>query len=324
VKIALIVGGRSGEHDISLRTGKAITKALGELGFSCWRMVINSEGGTQWQDGSGTFLQGLSALEDAAPDCAFIGMHGPDGEDGKIQAALDLMGIPYQGSAVTSSAICLDKSATKAIYRDAALPVARDVTIGAYDEPDWTDVAERIGFPMVLKTAESGSSVGVEVAESIEALRAIGPTLLQNTANLVVEAWLPGDEFTASILQAEDGSLVALPIVQIVLPTGRFFDYEAKYTPGATDEICPAPISEALSDELKALGLRAHRALGCRHYSRTDFKLDAQGQIHLLETNTLPGLTSESLFPKASEAHGLTFPDLIAHLCRLAVGTTAP
>ena len=318
MKAVVIVGGRSGEHDVSLETGRAMAEAAVAAGHVVETLVFRRDGGTLWRGREGSLADGVAALQREAPDVALIGMHGPDGEDGKIQALLELLDIPYQGSDVAASAVCMDKARTKAVYRSHALPVADDVVLWPGEAADWDAIAGRLGLPLVLKTAESGSSVGVEVVDTIASFASSASRLLASSLNLVVERWLPGAEYTASVLEEPDGSLTALPIVEIRPLTARFFDYEAKYTPGATDEICPAPISAALATELQDLGLRSHVALGCRHYSRTDFKLDAAGDVFVLETNTLPGLTPASLFPKASAAAGLTFPELIDRLAELA------
>ena len=320
VRVALIAGGRSGEFDISLKSSAAVSDALGRLGHETLNLVITRSGTALLQGEELLLAEALVDLCNQNVDCAFIAMHGEYGEDGRIQGALDLLDIPYQGCGVTVSACAMSKSIAKLHYRDAGLPVADAVTLRSTDSaPPWGKFAAQLGLPLVLKTATSGSSVGIEVVESMEALEERGEELLAATSRLVIEKWLPGREFTVAVLEEEDGSIRALPVVEIRPNGARFFDYEAKYTPGATDEICPAPIEEDLEEELRRLGLEAHRALGCRHLSRTDFKCDSQGRPHLLETNTLPGLTPMSLLPKAAAAHGLSFDDLIARLLSLTL-----
>jgi len=320
VRVVLIAGGRSGEFDISLKSSSAVSAALERLGHGIDELVLTRDGRTIFNGKTMSLAEGFQQLEQANVDCAFIAMHGEDGEDGRIQGALDLLNIPYQGCGVTASAVAMDKGITKLHYREAELPIADDVTLRPNDAPiDWNKIQTTLGLPLVLKTAKSGSSVGVEVVDTLDDLQERGNALLNATTSLVVETWLPGREFTAAILEEDDGSLSALPIVEIRPTSARFFDYEAKYTPGATDEICPAPISDDFAKELQQLGLRAHRVLGCRHISRTDFKCDANGRPFLLETNTLPGLTPMSLLPKAAEAHGLTFDALISRLLSLSL-----
>lgn len=315
MKVALIMGGRSGEHEVSLRTGAEVAGALDALGHERFELVLGKSGGARWPGGAGTVAAGLVALEAAAPDVAFIAMHGPDGEDGRVQGALELLGIPYHGSGVQASAIGLDKARTKELFRLAGLPVARDRVIARGEEaPRWEEVAAELGLPLVLKTEASGSSVGVEVVADVAALAERGAALLAGTPRLLVEAYLPGREFTGPVLEDEDGTPRALPVIEIRPKTAAFFDYEAKYSAGATEEICPADIPEALEARLRELAVRSHTALRCAGYSRTDFKLDAHGEAHVLETNTLPGLTRESLFPRAARVAGLSFSALIQRL----------
>lgn len=318
MKVAVLMGGRSGEHDVSLVTGAAVVAALGRLGREAWALTFGKDGRARWPGGGGSVAQALLALAEAGVDIAFIAMHGADGEDGRVQGALELLGIPYQGSAVAASAVALDKLRTKQVFESVGLPVARDVRIRRGDSVDFAKIAADLGLPIVVKTAESGSSVGVEVVDSEAALASRVEALLKQSAALVCETWLPGREFTCAVLDGTDGRAKALPLVEIRPREGRFFDYETKYDPNAVDELCPAPIAQDLADEMAALGVRAHRALGCRDYSRTDIKLDGAGAPRLLETNTLPGLTAASLMPKAAAAAGMSFDALIAHLCDLA------
>ncbi|MCB9729005.1 MAG: D-alanine--D-alanine ligase [Deltaproteobacteria bacterium] len=315
MRVAVLMGGRSGEHDVSLVSGAAVVGALTRLGREAWPLTFGRDGRASWPGGEGPLVGGLAAMMAVAVDVAFVAMHGAEGEDGRVQGALELLGVPYQGSDVAASAVCLDKLRTKQVYEAASLPVARDVRIHRGDRWDAEQIAAELGLPVVVKTAESGSSVGVEVVATHEELAARIEALLAESAALVCETWLPGREFTCAVLERGAGSAEALPLIEIRPRDGRFFDYQTKYDPDAVDEICPAAVDEALGAEMRALGERAHKALGCRDYSRTDIKLDAAGRPHLLETNTLPGLTAASLMPKAAAAAGLGFDALIAHLC---------
>ena len=173
---------------------------------------------------------GLQALTDWGPDVAFVAMHGADGEDGTIQGVLELLGLPYQGSAVASSAVAMHKARTKVVYRQAGLPVARDWTLTGAGV-SWSQVVEELGLPLVLKTGLSGSSVGVEVVQDVSALEVRGEAMLGETDALVVEEWLDGREFTCAVLDDLDGSQAALPVVEIVPKDGGWFDYETKYPP---------------------------------------------------------------------------------------------
>ncbi|MDP6944960.1 MAG: D-alanine--D-alanine ligase, partial [Myxococcota bacterium] len=306
MKVAVLRGGRSHEHDVSLVTAGAVSDALVLRGHEVLEVTLGRDGGASWGDSddrhTGRVGQALDALQSWGAQAVFIAMHGAYGEDGRVQGALELLGVPYQGTDTTGSAIAMDKGRAKAVYRAAGLPVADDVmlTRDQLETADWGATGDRIGFPCVLKTAESGSSVGIEVIGSREELAAAGHRLLATSTSLVVEAWLPGREFTVAVLEDSEGVPTALPVVEIRPHGERWFDYETKYDPELVDELCPAPIDEALAAELMDLGLRAHTALRCRDYSRTDIKLDSTGRPRLMETNTLPGLTSASLMPKAA------------------------
>ena len=321
MRVALLTGGRSGEHDVSLVTGQAVGAALAERGHETFELTFGRRGDARWPGGEGSVGTGLAAMEAWGPDAAFIAMHGRDGEDGRVQGALEVLGIPYQGSGVAASAVAMDKARSKALFRSAGLPVARDRVLGieALTAPfDWRALSDDLGLPLVLKTAHSGSSVGVAVVDTADELERVGRTLLAEEPCLLVEAWLPGTELTCAVLDDEAGRPEALPLVEIRPHTSRWFDYETKYDPDAVAEICPAPIDEALAAEATRLGLTCHELLGCRDYSRTDFKVGADGRLYVLETNSLPGLTPASLMPKAAAAAGLTFPALIDRLVRLA------
>ncbi len=315
MKIAVLMGGRSGEHEVSLRSGAAVIAALEGEGHEVWPMTFGREAGAVWPEGAGSTGAGLAALQEARVDAAFIAMHGVDGEDGRLQGALELLGIAYQGSGVQASAIGLDKIRTKQCLRLAELPVAEDCVIAG--DVDWGGLVAKFGLPLVLKTPASGSSVGVEVVRTREDLEARGREMLENCGareQILVERFVSGREFTLPVVERADGTPEAFPVVEIRPKSATFFDYEAKYTPGATDEICPAPIPETLETRLRELGRRAHEAIGCRGYSRTDCLVDERGEVYLLEVNTLPGLTTESLLPKSAAVAGLSFADLVMRL----------
>lgn len=324
MKVAVIRGGRSGEHDISLVTARAVDEALRVRGHEVLQVTLGRRSGASWGEGdsqvSGRVSQAMDAIVAWEADAAFIAMHGAYGEDGRIQGALELLGVPYQGSDVTASAVAMDKGRSKAVYRAAGLPVADDVTLTRQEleGADWAAIEARVGLPCVLKTAESGSSVGIEIIRPGDDLATCGRRLLATSTSLVVETWLPGREFTVAVLEDSEGVPTALPVVEIRPHGDRWFDYETKYDPSAVDELCPAPIDDALARELQQLGVRAHMALRCRDYSRTDVLLDGDGRPRLLETNTLPGLTPASLMPKAADTAGIPFDVLIERLISLA------
>jgi len=232
-------------------------------------------------------------------------------------------GFAYQGSGARASAIGPDKVRTKAILRAHDRPVAAGRVVHAGRSApalsDWDALVGELGLPLVLKTPASGSSVGVEIVRTREALAARGEALAHEAGRVLVEQFVAGREFTLPVVETPSGDAEAFPVVEIRPKAAAFFDYEAKYTPGATDEICPAPIEPALEAQLRALGVAAHRALGCRGYSRTDCIVTPDGRVVLLEVNTLPGLTRESLLPKSAAVHGTNFATLVQRLIERAV-----
>jgi D-alanine-D-alanine ligase len=330
------MGGRSGEHAVSLRSGAAVLGALEALGWQGLGFVLTGDGRARWpheggKDGAlreGSIAEGLCWLERASIDCAFIAMHGEEGEDGRVQGALELLRIPYQGSGIQASAIGLDKARTKDVLKLAELPLAADRLLVAgpagLARDTLVETARELGLPLALKTMASGSSVGVALVRTLDELLMTAPTMVGPGESLLVEAYVAGREFTLPVLETLDGTPEALPVVEIRPRTAAFFDYEAKYTPGATDELCPAPIPPDLEARLRALGVRAHTALGCAGYSRTDCIVAADGSVVLLEVNTLPGLTNESLLPKAAQAAGLSFPALVERLVLRAIARHGP
>ena len=319
MRIAVLMGGRSGEHEVSLRSGAAVLDALETLGHVAAPLTFGRRGGASFNRSGYSTAGALLALEAWRPDCAFIAMHGPDGEDGRIQGALELLGIPYQGSGVQASALGLDKVRSKALFRDRGLPVADERIVARGGVADWPGIAAELGLPLVLKTPASGSSVGVEIVQSLAALETRGAALAIEAGRVLVEQFVAGREFTLPVVETDGGVPEAFPVIEIRPKTSAFFDYEAKYTPGASDEICPAPIDADLEARLRALGVAAHEAIGCRGYSRTDCIVAPDGRVALLELNTLPGLTRESLLPKSAAAHGLSFPALVERLISRAI-----
>jgi D-alanine-D-alanine ligase len=244
-------------------------------------------------------------------------MHGPFGEDGRVQALLDLLGLPYVGSDSFASALAMDKPRTKDVYRARGVPTPKaavleldGTTPGALAEV----VAGKFPSPWVLKTPRLGSSVGVEIVARREDLEGAVLRVAGIDGTLLVEEFVRGREFTAPVLDLKaEGGPRGLPVIEIVIKTAHFFNYQNKYD-GSTAEVCPAEIPEELEQRIRAIGVAAHRALGCRGYSRTDVMVTAGGAAYALETNTLPGLTDQSLFPRAARVAGLSYTALVSAL----------
>jgi D-alanine-D-alanine ligase len=317
-RVAVLMGGPSAEHDVSMTSGAQVMAALEDLGPL--PVVIERDG--TWKLG-GVAQPSLGAALDALAaraDVAVIALHGPFGEDGTVQALLETLGLAYTGSGVAASALAMDKIRTKYVYGARELPTSPFVALGAADlEREGAGLGERLGarfgFPCVVKPSRNGSSFGVSFPRDASALEREVARLVGEGHEVLVERFVRGRELTCGVLE-RGGRPFALPPTEII-PDARFefFDYAAKYTPGATREITPAAISPELTAEVQRLAVAAHLALGCRGMSRTDVMLDlsggGEGRPVLLETNTIPGMTGTSLLPQAAAVVGISLRQLV-------------
>jgi D-alanine-D-alanine ligase len=253
----------------------------------------------------------------ANTDLALILLHGRYGEDGSMQGLLDLLGLPYVGSGILGSAMAMNKRVAKDVFRAQGLLVADDVLLHRGEPYSSDRIVERLGLSTVVKPASEGSSIGVTICHSNEDLLKGIAAAFDHDHEILVERFLNGREVTCCVLGNE--TLQALPVIEIVPnPKYEFFDYEAKYTPGATSEICPARISQAQTEVVESCAMRAHRALHCMDWSRTDMILH-EGDVYVLETNTIPGMTETSLVPLAARTGGMTFSQLVDRLIGLCL-----
>ncbi|MFH0789249.1 MAG: D-alanine--D-alanine ligase [Pseudomonadota bacterium] len=304
LQVALIMGGLSNEREISLKSGAEVHKALNP---------------DRYRVSSYDLKDSLPRLvSDAAQiDVALIILHGRFGEDGTIQGMLELLGIPYQGSGVLGSAIAMNKRLSKALYRREGLPVARDRVIRSGERPALDSVVEELGWPIVVKPNSEGSSIGIRIAKNLKRLSEDIEQALVLDKEVLLEEYINGREITGGVIGNQ--TLEALPIIEIIPAEHyEFFDYEAKYKEKASKEICPAELPESITRLAQEYALRAHKALNLRGYSRTDM-IVRDGEIVLLETNTIPGMTRTSLFPQAARAAGMDFSALLDRLIELAL-----
>ena len=303
INVALLAGGASGERDISIASGQGAREALEEAGFNVMTFdpVIRSD---------------LRSLMDGNFDVAFLCLHGKYGEDGTIQGMLEVLGIPYTGSGVWSSALAIDKIRAKVFYRHYGIPTPDSITM--YDKPTMSgaEVIEKVGSPCVVKPANEGSALGVHIVKTPEEVEEALKESFQHDREVLIETYIKGTELTVSVLGNDDP--VALPVIKIV-PQAEFYDFQSKYAPGGSQHICPAPLSPEETERVQKTALAAHKALGCRGVSRTDIIMDEQGKCWTLETNTVHGMTSTSLFPDAGRAAGYSFPELCTKLIELAL-----
>lgn len=287
-KVAVLLGGKSAEREVSLDSGKAVLEAL-------LRSGVNAEGFDP-QERSVTELVGY--------DRAFIVLHGRGGEDGQIQGALEWMNVPYTGTGVQGSAIGMDKVKTKQIWQGSDLPTAPYRIISK--DSDLTEVIESLGLPLIIKPVHEGSSVGMSKVEKAEDLAAAIEKATVHDAVVMAEKWITGREYTISFLNG-----LPLPVIRLQPPADvAFYDYEAKYNRNDVEYGIPCGLSESEEKNLQELCLRAFQAVGANGWGRIDAMLDEQGHFWLLEVNTVPGMTSHSLVPKAAKAVGYSFDEL--------------
>ncbi|HSQ66071.1 MAG TPA: D-alanine--D-alanine ligase [Polyangiaceae bacterium] len=307
--VALIQGGPSSEAEVSRASAAGVGAALEEAGHEVARIELSPEVG--------------EALRASHFDVVFPVVHGAVGEDGSLQGLLEVLGLPYVGSGVLGSALAMNKAVARVVLAAAGCPVARGASYveGSASALDTARLARReLGRALVVKPAESGSAIGVtrleesatdqQLAAAIEAAWALDDAV-------VVEEFLRGKEVTCGVVDLVPEGPRALAAIEIAAPMDAFYTYEARYAPGRSRHVCPAPLGDAQTREVQELAVRAHRALGCRDLSRADF-IVASDRITLLEVNTIPGMTATSLYPEAADAAGLSFPVLCDALVRNA------
>jgi D-alanine-D-alanine ligase len=271
-----------------------------------------------------SLLDAFRALVAWRMDVAALALHGAGGEDGAMQGFLETMGVPYTHSGVTGSAVSMDKEISKFLYDAHAIATPRHVTVRPGDDPVARAEQAGLGWPVVVKPPCLGSSFEVHIAHDAAALRAAAAALLRIDDRALVETFIRGREFTCAALQRRfAGPVEALPVTEIVPVTGTFFDHQAKYTPGATRELTPAPIDDDLARRIQEAAVRCHAALHCACVSRTDFMLDAAGMLFALETNAIPGMTETSLLPQAADKAGLSFAALLDLMLEFAIARAA-
>jgi D-alanine-D-alanine ligase len=288
-RVAVLFGGKSAEREVSLMSGTGVLKALRAKGVDA--------------HGFDPAVRDLAELKREGFARCFIALHGRGGEDGTLQGALEVMGIPYTGSGVLGSAVALDKWRTKMIWIAGGLPTPRYRVLGARD--DWGAVARELGLPLIVKPANEGSTLGLTKVAAASQLAAAYELAAHGYHDVALaESFVDGPEFTAGIL----GDTV-LPLIRIEAPNGDY-DYQHKYFGDETKYLCPCGLPAKTEQELKALSLEAFRLVGCSGWGRVDFMLDAQARPWLLEVNTSPGMTGHSLVPIAARAVGMSYEDL--------------
>ena len=305
MRVAVLKGGPSLEREVSMRSAARVEDALASLGHESVPIDVGADL--------------VSRLRDDRPDAAFIAMHGPGGEDGTVQELLEILGVPYTGPGVASCGLCMDKIAAKHRMREAGIPTPdwfafnavafRD--LGAADALD--EIEDRLGFPLVVKPARGGSSLGVELAADKRSVPAALLAAFSYDDRVLLERHVTGRELAVSLLADEP-----LPIVEAIPREGDLFDFEARYEIGRTDYVCPAELAEGDEAAVRDAAVATFGALGCSGFARVDLILGGEGP-QVLEVNAIPGLTDTSLFPMAAEAAGMGFEQLVERILRIAL-----
>ena len=287
-KVAVLMGGPSAEREVSLKSGERVLAALQSQG-------VDAHG----VDADATVLQ---VLRDGNYDRVFIILHGRWGEDGLMQGALDVLGIPYTGSGVLASALAMDKWRSKMLLRQAGIPTPEFALVR--NELELDDVASEVGFPMVNKPSREGSSIGIFKVHSREEMESAWRKAREFDEDVLAEAWVEGEELTVVVLGDK-----ALPVIRIKA-AGEVYDYDAKYVADSTQYFCPSGLDESIDAAVSRMALEIFALLDCRGWGRVDFMVNKDGQAFVLELNTIPGMTDHSLVPMAARAEGMSFEQL--------------
>lgn len=335
LRVAVLMGGTSSERPVSLKTGQMIVQALDPARYEV--MAIDTKdvlrlptAGTAQitspvsvtpeqgeptlasaSSGSDAVVESRSNALSGPPDVVFIALHGKGGEDGTVQGMLEMMGLPYTGSGVLASALAMDKSMAKRLFRSAGIPVIEDIQVRRGEEMAnlLTQAAEQLGFPVFVKPNAEGSSFGGTKVEAPEHLLPAVSKALTYDPQAIIERYVSGTEITVGVLGNAHGELQPLPVVEIV-PKSAFYDFESKYADGGSEHIIPARLPMHVTQQAQQFAMQCHNLLGCRGMSRTDMLVVGE-TLSVLEVNTIPGMTPTSLLPQAAEEAGISFEQLL-------------
>jgi D-alanine-D-alanine ligase len=305
-RIGVLMGGRSSERDISLKTGQAVYQALIRRGYDAVAIDVTDR---LHRD-----------LEDHKIAIAFLSLHGPGGEDGTVQGFLETLGIPYTGSGVRASAVGMHKAATKTLLAAHGIPLPPGTVVRECDRPSLAKILRqtKLKLPIVIKPVSQGSTIGVTVVRRAGQWREALDLAHRYDPEVMVESYIPGHEAAVSILGTAAGSPKVLPAIEIVAPDG-FYDFSAKYQKGKTRYLCPAPFPPKVVHHISELTRRTYEVLGCKGAARVDFRITPRGRPYVLEINTVPGMTETSLLPMAAAQVGMAYDDLVEQILQSAL-----
>lgn len=296
-RVAVLMGGRSAEREISLISGKAVLAGLQRKGVDAYGVDVSFD--ICHKLASGQF------------DRAFVVLHGRGGEDGEIQGFLQAINLPYTGSGVTASVLSMNKRISKQNWQQLGLPTAKYEKVDAATDIEL--LVETLGLPLIIKPVNEGSSIGMSKVNDAETLQAAIELALKYDADVIAEQWIQGEEYTVAVLDGE-----ALPAIRLKTPR-EFYDYEAKYQSNSTEYLCPCGLDEEAEQQMRQLALQAFDGLGMSGWGRVDFMRDGKGQFYLLEANSVPGMTDHSLVPMAAKQAGMDFDELVWRILETSV-----
>ncbi len=297
LRIGVLMGGSSAEREVSLKTGRSICDALKRRGYTVIPIEVDASLPHQIR------VKKISV--------AFLALHGPGGEDGTVQGMLEVMKMPYTGSGVSASAVCMDKGLTRVVLQAAKVPVPPGMTLSGKTIP--LRPPSNLGLPVVVKPCAEGSTIGVSIVRKLAQWKGALQEAYRYGEQAVVEKFIPGREVAVGLFGNE-----VLPGVEIIVP-GGFYDFTAKYGKASTRYVCPASLSPKLENALREYSLRAYQALGCQGAARVDFRIHTNGRPYILELNTIPGMTERSLLPMAAAEAGMTYDDLVERILMVAL-----
>lgn len=317
--VAVIMGGPSAEHDTSLKTGANMVAALDKAGYKTISLLLDKDD-LFYKDGVGK--NGGQTLDQVCDELiglkatVLIALHGTFGEDGTLQAVLERYKLPYAGSKVATSVLAMNKAVSSAFYRRTDLSTPSSVVLSDISPESIHKALAEQPLPVIVKPASQGSSLGISLVKHPEEFAGSLKKAFEYDGQVIVQEYIEGREFSCGVLQ--DGEVLkALPPTELIMTKSDFFDFKAKYSVGGTKEVTPAQVPKELTDKLQAVAKKAHLALGCSDYSRTDM-IVKNNETYVIETNTLPGLTDTSLFPQQMKAAGMTMTDLMEFLVKAA------
>ena len=297
-RVAVLMGGRSAEREISLKSGHAVLDALLAQGIDAHKVDAGLDVSEQLR--AGNF------------DRAFVILHGRGGEDGEIQGVLQSLELPFTGSKLTAAVLSMNKNLSKQLWRHQGLPTPEFEQVNA--ESDIDSLVSKLGLPIIIKPVNEGSSIGMTKVKSAEDLKSAIKLATEFDAEVIAERWITGEEYTVAVLGEQ-----ALPVIQLKTPN-EFYDYEAKYQSKSTEYLCPSDLNEKQEQECQQIALQAFQGLRMSGWGRIDFMRDESGQFYLLEANSIPGMTDHSLVPMAAKQAGLNFEQLVWTILETSVG----